>query len=155
MFCTHVEFCVDRGAEPSTKSQSLLDTKTLVCRLWIMCRTTVGYLVLTSTNLVLEKDLDIVGDLECDGNCPTKTKESFYDFEKDQMCPAGFEDGAACAASVCTSYELLATRADSFASLEHILQRAARTGRHGPRKSLACSATPQTGKRRKLPRKMM
>ena len=75
-----------------------------------MCRTSVGYLVLVNTNLVLEKNLDVVGDLECsDGECPSKTKKaSFYDFEKDQMCPAGFDEGNTCAAAVYILCDLLA-----------------------------------------------
>ena len=77
-------------------------------------RTSVGVLVLYGTDLVLENQMTLGGDLECsDGDCPTATKESLYDFEKNQMCPAGDgpppgdDDGDVCAASVRVLCDLL------------------------------------------------
>ena len=82
-------------------------------------RTSVGVLVLYGTDLVLENQMTLGGDLECsDGDCPTATKESLYDFEKNQMCPAGDDnDGGddgdndfVCAASVRVLCDLLRQR---------------------------------------------
>ena len=83
-------------------------------------RTSVGVLVLDGTELNLENDLTIGGDVECsDGDCPSTTKESLYDFETGQMCPVsddnddggdGGDDGddeSVCAASVCVLCDLL------------------------------------------------
>ena len=95
--------------------QLLLDTITVVCSftMYCTCRTKIGVLVLDGGNLVLENQMDLVGDLECsDGNCPTKTKESFYDFEKLQMCPASDgppptgDTGDVCAASVRACWQI-------------------------------------------------
>ena len=38
--------------------------------------------------------MEITGDLECsDGNCPSATKKSLYDFTKNQMCPVSDDGG--------------------------------------------------------------
>ena len=68
--------------------------------------------MLDGANLVLENQMTLGGDLECSGmDCPTSTKQSFYDFEKGQICSAGDdddgdEDGDVCAASVRSCWQI-------------------------------------------------
>ena len=57
-------------------------------------------LALDST-LVLESMMELVGDLQCtEPDCPTTTKGVFWDLEEDQLCPAVYDDGTICAATV-------------------------------------------------------
>ena len=46
--------------------------------------------------------MDLVGDLECphESTCPVATKGAFFDLEQDDLCPAVYDDGTICAASV-------------------------------------------------------
>ena len=64
-------------------------------------RRSVGHLVLVSTNLVLEENMDVTGNLDCaGGECPASAEGAFFDFGQDQMCPNVADDGTVCAASV-------------------------------------------------------
>lgn len=66
----------------------------------VVKKTSVGHLVLVSTNLVLEENMDVTGNLDCaSGECPAPAKGIFFDFGQDQMCPNVGDDGTVCAAS--------------------------------------------------------
>ena len=75
-------------------------------RVWfcLPCRVSAGVVSLVDTNLdITDYSMDIVGDLDCsDDGCPATeaAQATLFQMQAQQMCPASWDAGDVCRASV-------------------------------------------------------